>query len=654
MRERAKKHIVGEKPAVDPRASRAAWLLPVVVAAGLRIAELVIGALRDPLFAKPVVDTLFHAHQAREILEKGWLLAGTGAFYKGPLYSYLLAVLAALFGDDGAIVAARVVNAAAGVGSVYFVARAAERIAGPVAGRIAGFALALYGTAIYFDTTPLLEPLVALCLLAAADRLMAVEGGAPKPRALAIAGALLGVASLVRANVLLALAAAAWCAWRLARGERSETRLEPWRAVALVIVPGLLVIAPATLRNAVFESDPVLVSFNGGINLFMGNDPAFDQRTGNWHPDLSWTRLYEMPETLGRERGADHQRFFLAQARRAAFENPGRTLGILVEKTLWLLAPYEIPNNRRLDEARARSPLLALLMFESRAFYFPFALVLPALVVGIAALSRDERRRFTPHLLLALAAAIVPVLFFNTARFRLPAVIVLLAPAALGWLGLARRHRARGIVAALGFCVAVGLLSSWLTTRALSPAPQPPPSDLSQLAQVAAREGRQDERLRFAEAALAQDPDDPIARIRLGDALRTAGRCGDAREHYDAVVNAEGLASEWRLAALRSRARCFVVLGRPGDAVADYSRVLDANPDAPMTGSRPDFHLRDVPPVASCRIRIERSEALARADRIAEAAADLAAVIDECAAAESLAADAQRRLAALAAATGRR
>ncbi|NJN64035.1 MAG: hypothetical protein HC882_03595 [Acidobacteria bacterium] len=635
------------KDGFDLHAQRPVWILPAAVAALLRAAHLAFDAASDPLFTQPVVDSWFHAHQALQIIEKGWLLEGTGAFYKGPLYSYVLAVLYSILGFSAGTVAARVLSAVAGSATAALVSMIAERVHGRRAGTIAGLVVAFYGPAIYFDTTLLLEPLVCAALAYAAWHLVGATMTSAPERSLAIAGLLLGIGSLIRTNVLIAAVfVAGWAAWHASR--RAWTGVNALRAGALVLIPAMLAIAPATLRNTFVAKDPVLISWNGGINLFMGNDPAFDQRSGNWHPDQSWTRLYDAPQTLGLERGADHQRFFIGQTLRAALDRPATTARVVASKVFWFLAPYEISNNRRLGEARARSPLLAVLMYESRALYLPFAFILPAIVIGIAALARVERERLMPVMLIAVAVALAPVLFFNTARFRLPFVLLLLAPATIGWLGLATRHGARRLALLAGTCVALGFFSSLVTTRALDPPPMLPPSDTSNLALVADREGRTADVLEFAFRAVDEEPHDPMARIRLADALRSQRRCEEARVHYEHVESDSALDTEWRLAASRSLARCLVLMGHPDDAVVRYSRILDASPDWPTTSGRADFHLRNVPPLMTCRVLIERSEALAIAARTAEAAADLARVIEECADAETLANDAQARLARLA------
>lgn len=625
---------------------RPIWILPLAVAVALRGAQLVIDAVRDPLFLEPVIDAWFHTFQATQILERGWLIEGAGAYYKGPLYSYVLAVLFSVFGPTAGIVVARILAAAAGCASVVLVTLVAQRAAGRRAGTIAGLVAAVYGTAIYFDTSLLLVPYVTLAVLFAAER-MARSLDEPRPeRSLLEASVALGVGTLVRANVLLAvIAGAIWAVRRTRSGAWSG--LGPARAVALLVVPALLVVSPATLRNAVVEGDPVLVSWNGGINLFIGNDPAFDQGSGNWHPDLSWTRLYEAPSDLGLTRGSEHQRFFVEQAVRAALDAPWRTAGIVLEKVGWLLSPYEISNNRRLGEARERSPILAVLLVDAPLMRLPFAVVLPALVLAAFAMPSKARAVLLPAALLALALAAAPLLTFNTARFRLPVVMLLLPVVGAGWAAIAAWPKARRALAAAGVLVAAVALSL-AAGIGLTPPPALPPSDVGGLADVALRSGDREGAIELWRRAAEREPDDPTSRIRLADLLRSVGRCEEALEHYRHVEGTEGLAAEWKLAALRSRARCLVMLDRTAEALPLFQRFLDADPDAPTTDGRPDFHLRDVPPLRACRIRKDLALAYRRLGRDEAAAAELARIVRDCADAPRIAGEAQRALAQMA------
>lgn len=349
------------------------WLLaPTLLAAVVRLGHLGFLAARDPLFREPVVDAWFHAHQALQIVDAGWLLPGTGAFYKGPLLSYLFAVLFSFFGPQTGVIALRLVNVVLGIAVVFLAARIAERLGGRRAAWIAGLATALYGMAVYFDATLLQPPLLSLLLLAAGERLLVARGADQPERPLAAAGLLLGLLTITRGEGLLSVALAAlWAA--VVSSRRAWEKLSPLRAAALVVVPAVLVVAPVTVRNAVLERDPVVLSWNGGINFFMGNDPAFEQVSGNWHPDLAWMRLYDAPKMLGLTRGADHQRFFLRQAAWAIVHHPVRTAGLWLEKAALLFTGYEISDNQRIYEGRDKSPVLAALLWRWGPIAFPLA-----------------------------------------------------------------------------------------------------------------------------------------------------------------------------------------------------------------------------------------------------------------------------------------
>lgn len=648
----------GARPAGTIRAlmeapPRAAWLrpciaVPVALGAVLRLAHFGFLAARDPLFTIPVVDSLFHANEALRILDAGWLLPGSAAYYKGPLYSYLLAVLIALFGRTGGIVVGRLVSVGCGIVVVALVARAGERLGGRAGAWGAGLAAAFSGTAIFFDAVLLPVSLTSLLLLLAATRLDLARTLAPERRwrALAAAGVLLGLVSLVRADGLLAVMAASLWAGRAAR-QRAWDDPRPWRAAALVLVPALLVVLPATARNYLVARDPVLISWNGGINLYMGNDPGFDQASGNWNPDLAWMRLYDTPSELGATRGADHQRFFLRQALLAAVDHPSTTLRLLGNKLLLFVSAYEIANNQRFEDAARHSPVLAVLLRQGPRWALPFGLLAPLLAAGLALGDRRGWNAASPWLALAAAWVVTPILFFNTARFRLPAIALLLAPSAAGWARLPaalRGKERRRLVLAAGLGIAVVVLAA----ATIPGSTQLPPSEELHLADAAAAAGRPDEALAWRRRAVERDPHDVLARIRLADTLRVQKACEEAIPQYRQVIENETVADEWRLAAIRSTARCYAALGRFDEAAAWFRRYLEADPDHPRTGARPDFHLRGVPPLAACRIRLDLADTLRKADRRAEAAAEYAEVGRACGEADRLASRAQAGLRALA------
>ena len=260
-----------------------------------------------------------------------------------------------------------------------------------------------------------------------------------------------------------------------------------WLSPIVPAAPGMftswtvLTIAPVTTRNAILEHDPVLISWNGGINLFMGNDAGFDQTSGQWHPDLAWMRLYYAPPLMGGTVRADHQRFFLHQTRLMFQAEPGAVIQRMCRKAALLLTDYEIPNNQRIDEARTYSPVLALLVWQGRWWGAPFGWAAPLIAVGLVFAWRRVPGGPLACCLLALSWAIVPVLFFNTARYRLPIVLLLLPVAAAGWV---QWRRSRGLAA-----VVTGTIVVLVGSVTIPVDPRLPPSDALNLADVAEREG---------------------------------------------------------------------------------------------------------------------------------------------------------------------
>lgn len=623
------------------RIPRCLWV-PALAGGALRAVHLLFLALRDPLFSVPVVDAFFHSSQARAILAKGWLLPGSGAFYKGPLYSYLLAVLYAVFGESAGVAAARLLSLIAGSLSIFLVARIARSFGGDRAAWVAGICAAVYGTAIYFDVTLLLTPLVTLFLLWAADRLLTAADSPELP--LAAAGALLGLVTITRANgLLVVVAAAGWAAWQARSGRWPG--LPAWRAAALLLVPAVLVISPVTLRNTFLEHDPVIVSWNGGINLFMGNDPGFDQGSGNWHPDLTWTRLNEAPSRLGLPRGGDHQRFFVRQTLLRARDQPLTTLRILARKAALLFTAYEISNNRRIDGLASLSPLLRPLLAHGRWFALPLTVIGPLLAMGLWFAWRERIRGGSAVWVLAAAWAITPVLFFNTARYRLPAIFLLLPLAAAGWVQARSRGRLAGGLVTGGILGVFVLLASSLT---IPSDPMLPPSDFVLLGEVATSRGHKDAAREAFRQAWEAEPHNPFAEIRHADSLLSKGEFASALEIYRAVMADQKLDTDWHHAALRSSARCLAGLGRFDESIAAYRRFLADDPDRPVTRGRPDFHLRQVPPLVSCEYRGELADVLVAAGRPEEAVAELVRVTTDCAEAEPMVRKAQKALRLLA------
>jgi len=191
-------------------------------------------------------DVLSHGH----LLWKPWVHYPVG-------YSAVLGLFYRIFGAE--LVVAPVVNALTGALLAALVHRVARYYLSPDRARVAAGLSAMHPGLIAYAAVVMTEPLAALLMLAAAHAALHFRG---RWQAVAFAGALLGLATLVRPASLLA-------APLLILTQPKPLWQAGARAAAATVV-ALIVVLPWTLRNCERLDGCALVSTNGGWNLAIG------------------------------------------------------------------------------------------------------------------------------------------------------------------------------------------------------------------------------------------------------------------------------------------------------------------------------------------------------------------------------------------------
>lgn len=191
-------------------------------------------------------DVLSHG----QLLWKPWVHYPVG-------YSALLGFFYRIFGAE--LVVAPVINALTGALLVAVVHRVARYYLSPDRARVAAGLSAIHPGLIAYSAVVMTEPLAALLLLGAGLAALHFRG---RWQAVAFAGVLLGLATLVRPASLLAGPLLIF------------TQPRPvWQATlraAAATALSLLVVLPWTLRNCQRLDGCALVSTNGGWNLAIG------------------------------------------------------------------------------------------------------------------------------------------------------------------------------------------------------------------------------------------------------------------------------------------------------------------------------------------------------------------------------------------------
>ncbi len=429
----------------------ARWLVAIAAAALLYRAACFAVVGSHPLLRHPVVDAGYHRAWARRITNGDWLGHGPDDVFKPPLYPYFLAGLHLLFGRHIALV--QWVQFGLGAGSCVLVALLAGRLLGSVTGRVAGILSAFYAPYVFFELQ-LLTPALSIPLDLAALVLLVGRAGPPTRRRLAGAGALLGLSAGVRPDVLLPAALVVACLlWR----RRASLRGLAVNALC-VGAPVLAIVALVAARNWHLTGQFVPISSNAGVNLYVGNGAGADGITAV-PVGLRWERLVARVPQEVLERPADASRWWMRAAWREMRAAPGAALLRLGAKAVAFWNRREFRNN------------ICFHFMEREAWPLwlspgQFAVVVPLAVIGLVSLRRsaDRKRRLAASVIALWVGGfwVLGVAFFVTARFRLPAVPLLIVAASWGLVEIAAALRLRVRRALVGYAavaLAVGIVA---------------------------------------------------------------------------------------------------------------------------------------------------------------------------------------------------
>jgi len=524
---------------------------------------------------------------------------------------------------------AYLLNIFLGVLDVALLASFARRVAGARVACAAAWLATLYGPFLYYEsqamptTLAITLALVSLVALAACGgappaseeepgpRMVRArpEGpgsrGALRPAPLLVAGLATGLLVLARPSFLLWLAVAAL--WVLGSGARHRRR-----GALLLVATALAVVGPVTWRNHVRSGSWVLVSANGGINFYLGNNPDAD-RTSTLRPGLEWEELVTSLPAEERAGQARWDRAFAARGRAWVREHPLDFLAGLGKKSLQYASAHEIDRNLDVRGFRARSRILRAA--PTYAWIAPWVLL--GLVVGWR---RGGAARLAVLFWTANAAS--TVLFFVTERYRLDAapsalLLALLALVELAALVRPRLGRAR-IAARLpgprhpatspAWAAALVVLGVALAFGDPAGVRRVHPAHAAELEGVAHyKEGRYGAAIGLLREALREDPNDADAHYQLGTALQKQNRLQEALVEYDtarriAPRNPKPLVNAgWVRRAL----------GDTPGALECYRQASDLRPEDASLHLETALLLEETGRIAEARARFETAARLA-------------------------------------------
>jgi tetratricopeptide (TPR) repeat protein len=229
-----------------------------VIALGFFFKLPVLLALRHHPLLQPDsgLDTTAYVDLAERVLE-GNVALGPGLYYVSPLYIYVLASALAIAHSFTAVRLMQLALGAIGIGLIFLTAR--EWFGGRAAWIAAAFAW-FTGLVTFYESI-ILQASIDPVLTSAALLCLTFGLTGRKARWLVAAGAIFGIATLNRPNMLIGAAGVA-AALLLTRRPR----------LSMLLVAGIAAgMAPVAVRNVVVAHQFSFVSSHGGLNFYIGN-----------------------------------------------------------------------------------------------------------------------------------------------------------------------------------------------------------------------------------------------------------------------------------------------------------------------------------------------------------------------------------------------
>lgn len=548
--------------------------LVVVFAAALivRLVYFGLALATNPAVDFPILDSLFHHEWALSIVAGD---GGTEAWFRGPLYPYLLALVYRLNGASiaGALLLQHLLGALTCAG-IYLLAR--EYFSRAVALTAAGIGV-FYWTFVFFEGELLIVTLF-LVLVVATLWLLAVSVRTGAAGVVVAAGVALGLATLARPSMFVYYPAVPF----VLRGIRGGRR---WRATVLALAAAAAVVAPALVRNYAVAGAVVPVATSGGVNFYIGNNPTADGRTaivpGTAAPWMGGNAeaVAIAERAAGRPLSAAQvSRYYFAEGRRWVMTHPADALRLWARKLAFFWEGPERSNEKFIYFFWRRAGVGKIPMPG-------FWLVAPLALAGMVLLWRRRRALLPLYLFVALYMLGV-IAFFVNARLRLPVVPVLILFAAWAACTLfvtlrTGRYRAALAPATLTLIAFVLVNASYpafyrdrATHRAIS---------WYTIGSAYLQKGQKDNALSAYMRARADFEAHPsphyqfIGRdiyLKLGGLHYERGDCTKVIDTLGRVGGADAKG----IAALSLVGECLERTGRPRDAARAYRAVLDAQP----------------------------------------------------------------------------
>jgi len=458
--------------------------------------------------------------------------------------------------------------------SCVLLACAGRRLFDKAVGISAGFAMAFYAPAIFYDGLFHKTALAAL-LLCLLIYILSILADVTRPKLLwFFAGFVAAALILTRQNALILVAGVVF--WLFVHYRRLPKQ---GLVFAVLFLSGTAVLLmPVAIRNRIVGGEFILTTSNFGRNLYIGNNENADGCYkplvfGRGHP------LYELADDTslaqqaagGKLSAAQVSRYWTGRAVDYITAQPGHWLKLMAGKFVLLFNAAEILDTEDLYSYADWSKPLRL-----ANLFLHFGVVCPLALAGLIMTWHKKNRLWLFYLLPALYAVSVLV-FYIFGRYRYPLVPFAILFASAAVCGL--RHRLRSgtafwMPAAFVSAFAAAVFCNW----PVIPKDAMQATTYNNVAGELMLQGKIEQAVENYQRALSYRVDYPSVYNNLGFALETQGNLEQAQAHYRKALMLRSNFFE----ACRNLARLLSMQGSFAEAAAYYNRALAIRAEQPQ------------------------------------------------------------------------
>lgn len=385
--------------------------------------------IHSPYFHCPILDEVYIDDLGKNIAS-GQVI-GDKAYFRAPFYPLVLGAIYSISLEDR-FFTIRIFQHILGAIFCVLVFLITKEVFNRLAGIFAGVLAIFYGPLIFYEGEILIE-FFFLFLNVLSLYLLILSVKKKSIIFFSLAGIILGLSTITRPNILLFVPIV--FLWIIFLRENKITK--SFLYALIFVLPVVLLVGIVTLHNYIIEKDFVLISSQGGINFYLGNNPNSDGMTPKTKKRYEWHGRYKdsveeyskryleeiKSESLS---SSEVSNYWYKKAKEYIKRQPFDWLKLMFKKFVLFWNDYEIKNVKNYYFCKRYSLVLRILPLS-------FGVIATIGLLGLIITIFKKPSYLSILLILYIFIFLISIImFFVCDRLRLPVIVGMIPFAGAG------------------------------------------------------------------------------------------------------------------------------------------------------------------------------------------------------------------------------